>query len=158
MRLYPTFERVKVIMFDGYLWVKALHICGVMFWLAGLLMMPRFFVYQRSSVVGGELDLKMIEAADKLHKIILTPALIVSFICGVILFVYRADVLFSSAWLIIKFLFVFLLIGYHGFLSGERKKFAQGERPRNERFYRLINEIPAIITIIIVILAIVEPF
>jgi len=145
-------------MFDFYLWIKALHICAVIFWIAGLLMLPRFFAYQSGAVKGGELELKMITAAEKLHKIILTPALLASVIFGAILIGSRFTDLTSSIWLPLKLIFAFGLVGYHGFLSGERKKFARQERPRSEKFYRMINEVPALIAIFIVILAITEPF
>ncbi len=145
-------------MFDLYLWFKAFHIIAVIFWMAGLLMLPRLFAYQRGAEVGGELEQKMIIAADKLNKIILTPAMLASVLLGGVLIGYRASELTSSAWLILKLIFVIALIFYHVFLSKERKKFARSERPRTEKFYRLINEIPAILAILIVILAIVEPF
>jgi len=101
----------------------------------------------------------MIEAAQKLMRIIMNPAMIVAFILGLVLvFGYNAGNLTGSIWLPIKLLLVFALMGYHGFLSKQRKLFAGGERPKSEKFFRRINEIPAIFTIIIVIMAIVKPF
>ena len=142
-----------------YEWLKALHLIAVIFWMAGLLYLPRLFVYHSASEPGGELETKMIEAAQKLMRIIMNPAMIASFILGLILiFGYRAVDLTTSFWLPIKIVLVFALMGYHGFLSKQRKLFALGQRPKSEKFFRRINEIPAIFTIIIVILAIVEPF
>ena len=127
--------------------------------MAGLLYLPRLFVYHSSSKPGGELEAKMIEAAQKLMRIIMNPAMIVAFILGMILiFGYNAGNLTGSFWLPIKLVLVFALMGYHGFLSKQRKLFAAGERPKSEKFFRRINEIPAIFTIIIVIMAIVKPF
>ena len=145
-------------MSDLYNWVKAGHLIAVIFWMAGLLYLPRLFVYHSSSKVGGELEVKMIEAAEKLMRIIMNPAMIVAFFLGLILIGYNFGNLTSTFWLPIKLILVFFLMGYHGFLSKQRKLFASGERPRSEKFYRRINEIPAIFTIIIVIMVIVKPF
>ncbi len=145
-------------MSDLYMWVKAIHLIAVIFWMAGLLYLPRLFVYHSSSKKGGELEAKMIEAAAKLMRIIMNPAMIVAFIFGAVLIGYNIENLTGSLWLPIKLVCVFALIGYHGFLSKARKQFAVGERPRSEKFFRRINEIPAILTIIIVIMAIVKPF
>lgn len=142
-----------------YEWLKAFHLIAVIFWMAGLLYLPRLFVYHSVSEPGGELDMKMREAEQKLLRIIMNPAMIVTFILGLILtFGYNAANLTGSIWLPIKLVLVFALIGYHGFLSKQRKLFADGERPKSEKFFRRINEIPAIFTIIIVIMAIVKPF
>jgi len=113
-----------------YEWLKAFHLIAVIFWMAGLLYLPR-----------------------------LNPAMIVMFILGLILvFRYNAADLTGSIWLPVKLVLVFGLMGYHGFLSKQRKLFAAGERPKSEKFFRAINEIPAILTIIIVIMVIVKPF
>ena len=145
-------------MFDLYLWIKALHIIAVIFWMAGLLYLPRLFVYHHQSNPGGELEQKMIEAENKLQRIIMNPAMIAAFIFGVILIGYNLGNLTTTIWLPIKLLLVFSLIGYHGFLSKQRKIFLTGARPKSEKFFRRINEIPAILTIIIVVLVIVKPF
>lgn len=142
-----------------YEWFKALHLIAVIFWMAGLLYLPRLFVYHSASKAGGELEAKMIEAAEKLMRIIMNPAMIVTFILGMVLTLgYNAANITNTIWLPIKLLLVFSLMGYHGFLSKQRKLFAAGERPKSEKFFRRINEVPAILTIIIVIMAIVKPF
>lgn len=142
-----------------YEWLKAFHLIAVIFWMAGLLYLPRLFVYHSASNPGGELEAKMIEAAQKLMRIIMNPAMILAFILGLILTLgYNAENLTSSFWLPIKLILVFALMGYHGFLSKQRKLFAAGARPKSEKFFRRINEIPAIFTIIIVIMVIVKPF
>jgi len=143
-----------------YDWLRALHLIAVIFWMSGLLYLPRLFVYHSASKPGGELEAKMVEAAEKLMRIIMNPAMILAFLLGLILIGYNVQfgVFSSSLWLWIKLLLVFFLIGYHGFLSKQRKLFAAGERPKSEKFFRRINEIPAIFTIIIVIMVIVKPF
>lgn len=145
-------------MFDIYLWVKALHIIAVIFWMAGLLYMPRLFVYHSASIPGGELEAKMIESAANLQRIIMTPAMIAAVIFGVVLIGYNANALGTTIWLPAKLALVFLLIAFHAHLTGMRKKFANGERPKSEKYFRIINEIPSILTIFIVIIVIVKPF
>lgn len=142
-------------MFDSlYLWIKAAHLSAVIFWMAGLLYLPRLFVYHSVAQAGGELEAKMEEAEAKLLRIIMNPAMIVTFILGLILiFAYSQPL---AIW--VKALFALGLIGYHGFLAKTRKQFLNGGRPRSEKFFRGINEIPAIVTLIIVTLAIVKPF
>lgn len=144
-------------MSDLYSWFKAIHLIAVIFWMAGLLYLPRLFVYHHQSKAGGELETKMIEAEAKLLKIIMTPAMLIAFLFGLVLIGYNVPNLTTTFWLPIKLLFVILLIGYHGFLSKQRKLFLTNIRPRSESFYRKINEIPAIFTIIIVIMVIVRP-
>ncbi len=141
-----------------YDWIRAFHIIAVMFWVAGLLLLPRFYAYHSGAIAGGELEAKMLVAEERLMKIIMNPAMIAAFILGIVLIAYRHADLFSSAWLWIKLICVFGLMGFHGILSADRKKFARGERPRSEKTYRMLNEIPSFAVIIIVIMAIVEPF
>jgi len=145
-------------MSDPYLWIKAFHIIAVIFWMAGLLYLPRLYVYHSQAVIGGEMDTALkIQERNLLH-IIMNPAMIVSFLLGLVLIGYRLEAMTGSFWLPLKLIMVFGLVGFHGFLAGQRKKFERGERPRSEKFFRMINEIPSIAAIFIVILAIVEPF
>jgi len=147
---------VKEIMYE---WLKAIHISFVIFWMAGLLYLPRLYVYHSNSIKGGELDLKMIEAERNLIKIIITPAMVITLISGILLLInYNLEILQSSLWLPLKLLLLLLLFGYNGYLTKQRKLFALGERPKSEKFFRLINEIPALMTIFIVILVVVKPF
>jgi putative membrane protein len=142
-----------------YEWLKAIHISFVIFWMAGLLYLPRLYVYHSNSIKGGELDLKMIEAERNLIKIIITPAMVITLISGILLLInYNLEILQSTLWLPLKLLLLLLLFGYNGYLTKQRKLFALGERPKSEKFFRLINEIPALMTIFIVILVVVKPF
>lgn len=145
-------------MSDPYLWVKALHVIAVIFWMAGLLYLPRLYVYHSKAVIGGEMDAALIIQERNLLRIIMTPSMIAAFVLGLILIAYRLDALTGSFWLPVKLLCVFGLIGYHGFLAAQRKVFETGGRPKSEKFFRVINEVPSFAAIIIVILAIVEPF
>jgi len=145
-------------MSDPYLWIKAFHIIAVIFWMAGLLYLPRLYVYHSQAVIGGEMDTALKIQERNLLRIIMNPAMIVSFLLGLVLIGYRIEAMPGSFWLPLKLIMVFGLMGFHGFLAGQRKKFERGERPRSEKFFRMINEIPSIAAIFIVILAIVEPF
>lgn len=145
-------------MSDPYLWVKAFHIIAIIFWMAGLLYLPRLYVYHSKAIVGGEMDEALKIQERNLLRIIMTPAMFASLILGLILIGYRKEALISSFWLPLKLLLVFGLIGFHGFLAGQRKKFERGERPKSEKFFRIINEVPSFAAIFIVILAVVEPF
>ena len=137
-----------------YEWIKALHLAAVIFWMAGLLYLPRLFVYHSQAVPGGELEAKMEEAEAKLLRIIMNPAMIVAFVLGLALIHMRWP-MNLSLWT--KVALALGLIAYHGFLAKTRKAFLNGGRPRSERFFRLVNEVPALTAIVIVVLAVVEP-
>lgn len=146
-------------MFDIlYPWIKAFHLSAVIFWMAGLLYLPRLFVYHSVAELGGELEAKMEEAEAKLLRIIMNPAMIAAFILGLVLIAYNSMAGGVAPWLWIKVALAFALMGYHGFLAKTRKQFLEGGRPKSEKYFRRINEVPAIVTLIIVILAIVKPF
>jgi len=141
---------------DAYLWVKAFHIIFVIFWMAGMFMLPRYFAYHSECAVGSEEDKKWVEREKRLMNIIVNPAIIVTWILGVMLVL---NIGFGAGgWLHLKLLLVFLLSGLHGVFSRWRKDFSKGERKHSDKFYRRINELPAVFIIIVVILVIVRPF
>lgn len=139
-----------------YLWLKSAHIIFVIFWMAGLFMMPRFFVYHQECPVGSDEDAKWIEREGKLRKIILNPSLIITWILGLAL-AYNIGA-FGQGWFHAKLLMVLLLTGYHGWMIGYVKKLARGERTMSDKALRLVNEVPGITAAIIVILVIIKPF
>lgn len=147
---------------DFYIWGKALHLVAVIYWMAGLLYLPRLYVYHSKAVPGGELEAALLIQERRLLKIIMNPAMIVAFILG--LYLVGKNISMGTigngagGWLIAKLFLVFGLMGYHMVMAGDRKKFERGERPRSEKTYRMLNEIPALVTIPIVIFAIVKPF
>ena len=146
-------------MFDTfYPWLKAFHLIAVIFWMAGLLYLPRLFVYHSVAKPGGELEAKMEEAEAKLLRIIMNPAMLVAFLLGLVLIGYNAGAGGVALWLWIKVALALSLTGYHMFLAKTRKGFLNGGRPRSETFFLRINEIPALLTIAIVVLAVVQPF
>lgn len=137
------------------LWVKAGHIIFAIFLMAGLFMMPRFFVYHHQCTVGSDEDRKWIEREDRLRRIILNPSLIIIWVLGLMLAVNGGY--FSQGWFHGKFLLLILLSGYHGWTISYCKKLAKGLRPMTEKGLRLVNEIPGVLAAMIVILAVVRP-
>ena len=139
-----------------YLWIKAGHVIFVIFWMAGLFMLPRYYIYHQEAAVGSPEEARWIDREGKLRKIILTPSLVLVWVFGVLL--ATAGGWWVAPWLHAKLLFVLALSGYHGWLIGYGKKLARGERPIRGKTLRLLNEVPGIAAVVIVILVIVKPF
>ncbi len=137
------------------LWIKAAHIIFVIFLMAGLFMMPRFFVYHHQCPVGSDEDKKWIEREERLARIILNPALTIVWLFGLLL-AFNGNY-WGEGWFIAKLVLVIALSGYHGWMIGYAKKLARGERPLSEKRLRLLNEVPGIAAAIIVILVVVRP-
>ena len=140
---------------DGYLWVRALHLIAVIFWMAGMFMLPRYFAYHAECAVGSAEDRIWQAREQRLLRIIVNPAMFATWILGLML---AGHVGFSGGWLHVKILLVLLLSAFHGMLGRWRKVFARGENQRDSRFYRMVNEVPSVFVIVIVILAVVKPF
>lgn len=139
-----------------YFWLKAGHLIFVIFWMAGLFMLPRYFVYHQEAPAGSEEEQRWIDRERKLLKIILLPSIIVVWALGIALaFTIGA---WDQGWLHAKLLFVLVLSAYHGWLSGYAKKLAKGERPIQGKALRMLNEVPGVAVAIVVILAVVKPF
>ena len=139
-----------------YLTLKAIHVIAVISWMVGLLYLPRLFVYhvENNSLESSKI-FKVME--KRLMKIIMNPAMIITWLSGLsVLWILGFNNIFSL-WLSIKFLFVIVLSGYHGFLSKCLKDFESDRNKRSSKFFRVINEIPTIILIIIVFLVIFKP-
>lgn len=139
-----------------YFWLKAGHLIFVIFWMAGLFMLPRYFVYHQEAAPGSPEEALWIERERKLLKIILVPSIGVVWVLGLLLaFTIGA---WTQGWFHAKLLLVLALSGYHGWLAGYAKKLARGERPLDGRKLRMLNEVPGIAAAIIVVLAVVKPF
>lgn len=140
----------------AYLWVKAAHLIFVIFLMAGLFMMPRFFVYHQESAPGSDEDRKWIDREAKLMRIILNPSLVLVWLFGLMLMVEIGA--WHDGWFHLKLLFVLGLSGYHGWIASYAKKLARGQRPLRDRQLRLLNEIPGVVAAVVVVLVIVKPF
>lgn len=145
-------------MSDLYDWFRAFHIISVIFWMAGMLYLPRLFVYHSTAKLGGELDETLKIQERRLLRIIVNPAMLASLLFGSALIYIRWDTISVSAWFYVKLAALLVIFWYHGLLAGDRKKFERGERPRSEKFYRVSNEIPPLLVILIVIMVVVKPF
>jgi protoporphyrinogen IX oxidase len=140
----------------AHYWVLAAHVTFVIFWIAGLFLLPRFYVYHQESAVGSPEDRAWIERESRVRSIILTPTIIVVWVLGLML---AFDIgAWTQGWFHAKLALVIGLSGYHVWLFSYGKKLARGERPLSGRAVRLINEIPGIAVAIIVVLVIVKPF
>ncbi|WP_199555413.1 CopD family protein [Sandaracinobacteroides hominis] len=140
----------------AYPLVKALHIIFVIFWMAGLFILPRYLVHQAGEPPGNAEDAKWIERIARLRRMILTPSLVVTWVLGLAL---AFNVGFAgSGWLHAKLALVLLLTGYHGWMVSLSKRMARGERPMAERAFRMWNEVPALFVVGIVLLAVLRPF
>lgn len=140
-----------------YFWLKAGHLIFVIFWMAGLFMLPRFFVYhQEDGPPGSEADATWIERERRLLRIILLPSIVVVWVLGLALAMSSGAI--TQGWFHAKLLLVLILSGYHGWIAGYAKKLAKGERPFEGRKLRMLNEVPGIAAALIVILAVIKPF
>jgi putative membrane protein len=140
----------------AYPWVKAAHVTFVIFWMAGLFLLPRFYVYHQETSVGSPEDRAWIERESRIRSIILTPAMIVVWILGLML-AFHIDA-WSQGWFHAKLALVIALSAYQGWLGVYGKKLARGERTLSGKAVRLLNEVPGIAAAIIVVLVIVRPF
>ena len=140
----------------AYPWVKAAHVTFVIFWMAGLFLLPRFYVYHHETSAGSPEDRAWIERESRVRSIILTPAMVVVWVLGLML-AFDIDA-FHQGWFMAKFALVIGLSAYQGWLGVYGKKLARGERPLTNKAVRMINEIPGIAAAIIVVLVIVRPF
>ena len=139
-----------------YAWIKAAHVIFVIFWIAGLFMLPRFYVYHQEATPGSVEEQRWLERERKLRSIIITPAMIMVWILGLSL--AHITGAWSETWFHAKLALVLGLSAYHGYMIGYGKKLARGQRPATGRALRIMNEIPGIATALIVILVIVKPF
>lgn len=141
-----------------YDWIKALHIMAVIAWMAGLFYLPRLFVYHAErATVESELDATFQVMEEKLLRVIMTPAMIVAWVAGLIMISLGAFD-WGSVWAWVKIIAVILMTGAHGWMGARRKEFAAGTNTRSGRTYRLVNEVPTVLMVLIVVAVVVRPF
>lgn len=139
-----------------YLWLKAGHIIFVIFWMAGLFMLPRYFVYHQETAPGSPENALWIDRERKLLKIILWPSLIVVWALGLGLGLTTGA--FAQGWFHAKLALVLALSAYHVWLAGYAAALARGERKLDGRRLRMLNEVPGVAAALIVVLVVVKPF
>ncbi|WP_380055922.1 protoporphyrinogen oxidase HemJ [Falsihalocynthiibacter sp. SS001] len=142
-----------------YPWVKSLHVISVIAWMAGMFYLPRLFVYHVESVEkGSETDVLFQTMERRLLRVIINPAMTAAWVFGVLLALTPGIVDWGAVWPYTKFASVLALSGVHGMLSRYRKDFAAGKNVKSGRYYRLLNEAPTVLLVIIVVSIIARPF
>ena len=136
--------------------IKALHLISVMSWMAGLLYLPRLFVYHAETTVGSVRAETFKVMERRLLKAIMNPAMIASFVFGIWMIVLAPGLLYEP-WMHVKILCVLLMAGCHGVFSKMRRRLENDEPPRPPRAYRIWNEVPTVLMVIIVFMALVKP-
>lgn len=139
-----------------YEWIKTLHVLAVISWMAGLLYLPRLFVYHANAVKASETSETFKIMERRLLKAIMTPAMIVAWITGLYI-AYLVDY-FRSGWFHGKLLLVIVMSAVHGLLAVHVKRFARDENVKASRYFRILNEVPTLLMVGIVILVILKPF
>jgi len=142
---------------DFYLWLKALHIISVIAWMAGLLYLPRLYVYHSQAAAGGELSEKFKIMEARLLRAIMNPAMIATYLFAILMLVAQPSLL-SEPWMHAKLVLVLVLTAMHHYFARARKAFLADANTKNHRHYRIMNEVPTLAMIGIVILVAVQPF
>ena len=139
-----------------YEWLKAFHIIAVIAWMAGMLYLPRLFVYHAGAKPrsGQSETFKLMEA--RLYKFIMTPAMIATWLLGIAL-AFEGH-LFADRWLHVKLALVLVMSALHGMLGARRRAFAEDRNPHTAKYFRIVNEIPTVLLVLIVLLAVLKPF
>lgn len=143
---------------ENYLWIKALHLFSVFSWMAGILYLPRLFAYHTTVNPISETAIMLGTMERRLLKIIMNPAMIASFFFGVLMLLAPDMLDLKAGWLHAKILLVLMMAGLHGFLVKCYKDFQENRNHRSNKFYRVLNEVPALLLLLIIILAIIKPF
>ena len=138
------------------LWLKALHVIAIIAWMAGMLYLPRLFVYHADALRGSSLSETFKVMERRLLKAIINPSMILVFVTGFALVYLTGD--WRDGWWQAKFVLVLGLAGLHGYFARCVRAFAEDANARPARFYRILNEAPTILMILIVVLAVVKPF
>jgi len=142
----------------AYPWLKALHIVAVIAWMAGLLYLPRLFVYHAEAPARSNRAATFEIMERRLMRGIMMPALVMTYLFGIALLATPGIVDWRQSWIWAKLALVLLLTVFHGFLERWRRDFAAGRNAHRARFYRIVNELPTLAMIAIVILVVVKPF
>ena len=142
---------------DFYLWVKAVHVIAIIAWMAGMLYLPRLFVYHAAAAVDTATSETFKVMERRLLRAITTPAMIVSLISGAWLILMVPEHL-SEGWMHAKIALVTAMVAAHGLLARHRRLFADDQNRQSARYFRILNEVPTVLLIGIIILVIVRPF
>lgn len=142
---------------SSYLWLKALHIISLIAWMAGMFYLPRLFAYHAASEKGSQQSETFKVMERRLLRIIINPAMLATFLFGILMIVAN-PALMEGGWLHAKLTLVLVMTALHGVFSKWRRVFERDQNQRSPRFYKIWNEVPTVLMIIIVILVVVKPF
>ena len=140
-----------------YEWAKVVHILAVISWMAGLLYLPRLMVYHADAVLGSDQDLTFRTMERRLLKAIMRPAALVAVLSGMVL-IHVAGYQLTDVWLVVKLVAVLGMLAAHGILENHSAAFGRGLRLRSSRYFRVLNEVPTVLMVVIVIMVVVKPF
>jgi putative membrane protein len=141
-----------------YPWTKAFHILSVIAWMAGMFYLPRLYVYHCETRLGSKESERFKVMERRLLRQIATPAMVATWTFGILLVLTPGVINWSAGWWHVKLAAVLLLTGFHGALSRWRRDFIEDRNQRSQRFYRVANEVPTLLVVIIVVMVIVRPF
>ncbi len=141
-----------------YPWTKALHLVALIAWMAGLLYLPRLFVYHCEAAPGSETSELFKVMERRLYKLIMTPAMLATFLFGLLLALTPGLVDWHAGWFYVKLVAVLLLAGVHGAMSRWRKDFLADRNRHPQKFFRIMNEVPTVLMLVAVIMVVVQPF
>lgn len=149
---------MKTFLGEWYLLLRALHLISIIAWMAGLLYLPRLFVYHTAAEKGSAQSETFKVMERRLLRGIMNPAMIAAWILGLALLTIPGAVDWSDGWIYVKLACVLALSGLHGALSGWRRAFEADNNSRSGRFFRIVNEIPTVLMIVIVVMVVMRPF
>ena len=141
----------------NYLWIKAMHIIAVIAWMAGMMYLPRLFIYHHQAEKGGEAERFFVVMERRLFLGIVNPSIVAVWVLAGLMLYARPEIM-REGWFMVKFPMVLGISALHGYYSRARKAFARGERPRSQKFWRIVNEIPFALMLVAVFMAVVKPF
>ncbi|AIK97059.1 protoporphyrinogen oxidase HemJ [Candidatus Odyssella acanthamoebae] len=147
---------MMTVLIDYWFWIKSFHLVCVISWMAGLFYLPRLFAYHSKTTAGTEMHATFLQMEDKLYRFIMQPAMIFSLTSGATLATIGDT--WQMPWLHAKLLSITFLLVFHFLLRSWYYDFKQGNFCRSERFYRVVNEVPTILLVIIVICVVIKPF
>jgi putative membrane protein len=141
-----------------YPWVKSLHVMAIIAWMAGLLYLPRLYVYHCQTIAGSAESERFKVMERRLLKQITTPAMITAWVMGILLVLTPGIINWHNGWWHVKLLCVILLSGFHGAASAWGRAFMEDRNLKTERFFRIVNEVPAVLMVVIVLMVVARPF
>lgn len=138
-----------------YLWIKAFHVVSMVAWMAGIFYLPRLFVYHAAAAAGSESNSVFKVMERRLHNAIMVPAMLATWISGLSLIFILGE---PGGWLLVKLAAVLALTGYQGLLGRHMRAFANDRNTYSGRYFRVMNEVPTVLLVLIVVMVIVKPF